>query len=98
MDGWLRLRAALATRALREAVARYVALAAPADKPEMARSCGHRARVLRCSPASSRPRAAPPLGGLQAIADFLETNVPEPTRAASPRCCCASSTAACSSC
>ena len=53
-----------------------------ADKPEMAAAApGHRAARCRCSPAPSRRRRARGHGGLQALARFLETSVPEAERA-----------------
>lgn len=84
MDGWLRLRAALADPALRdEAARRYVALAAPADKPQMADQLlitAKRALALFAGAEPGKP-GAKPSGGLQGIVDFIEANVPEAERA-----------------
>ncbi len=90
IDGWVRLRHALLDPALRRrAVERYVAIAAPADKPELGAQLTTTAeRVLGLfagadgRPASKRdaPPAAPS-GGLQAISDFIEGSVPEGERA-----------------
>jgi cytochrome c biogenesis protein len=84
IEGWARLRAALLDATLREkAAARYVTFATPHDKPEMAdqlKVTATRALALFAGAEVPRPKdnADPtkPLGGLQAIADFIETNVP----------------------
>jgi cytochrome c biogenesis protein len=86
LDGWMRLRAALDDPALRERAARrYVALATPADRPEMAEQLlGTTRRVLGLFagteqgklPASQGQRVS----GLQSLADFLESTVPEDDR------------------
>lgn len=79
LNGWINLRAALADEGLRrEAVRRYVAIAAPPNRPDLlpqlslsaTRALGLFAGVL-----SSQPNAAP-TGGLQALSDFIEANVP----------------------
>ncbi len=88
IDGWSRLRAALADPALRaKAAARYVALATPADKPEMAAqltTTAERALALFAGAESARPKdntdPSRPAGGLQAISDFIESSVPAPDR------------------
>lgn len=84
LDGWMRLRSALGDPALRaEAVRRYVKQAAPGDRPELVQqltvSAG-RALALFAGAEPSR-KDAQPVGGLQAIADFLDANVPEADRA-----------------
>jgi cytochrome c biogenesis protein len=83
LQGWLRLRAALSDGGLRdEAVSRYVAQAAPADKPDLASQLAISAqRTLALFAGSEPARAGTPLGGLQAVSDFLEANVPEAERA-----------------
>ncbi|HWH81671.1 MAG TPA: cytochrome c biogenesis protein ResB, partial [Burkholderiaceae bacterium] len=94
IDGWARLRAALYDPALRtQAAARYVKLATPADKPEMAAqltTTAERALALFAGADAGRPRQEPakdgadpskPPGGLQAISDFIESSVPEADRA-----------------
>ncbi|HZT55815.1 MAG TPA: cytochrome c biogenesis protein ResB, partial [Burkholderiaceae bacterium] len=88
IDGWVRLRAALLDPALRaKAAARYVALATPADKPEMAAqltTTAARALALFAGAESARTKdnADPsrPVGGLQAVSDFIESSVPAPDR------------------
>ncbi|OOG41250.1 cytochrome c biogenesis protein ResB [Polaromonas sp. A23] len=85
MDGFLRLRRALADPAQRErAVQRYVRQATPADRPELApqlSASASRALALFAGPDQPANSAqAKPLAGLQAISDFMETNVPESER------------------
>jgi cytochrome c biogenesis protein len=86
LDGWLRLRAALDDPALRqEAARRYVAIAAPADRPEVAeqleattrRALGLFAGVEKGKSAATQ---AQNVNGLQALADFMEASVPEADR------------------
>ena len=82
--GWARLREGLLDPAMREkAAARYVALATPADKPQMAQQLqvtAVRALALFAGAESVRGEAKSP-GGLQAISDFIESSVPQPDRA-----------------
>jgi cytochrome c biogenesis protein len=83
LDGWFRLRAALLDKALRERAARrYALLATPADKPEMqAQLVATALRALSLFAGAEVPlgsRAGD--GGLQAIADFLQSNVPQAER------------------
>jgi cytochrome c biogenesis protein len=82
IDGWSRLRQALDDPALREQAAqRYVKLATPADKPEMADqllATTRRALALFAGVEAAKPGT--PTGGLQALGDFLETSVPEADR------------------
>ncbi|HRI17914.1 MAG TPA: cytochrome c biogenesis protein ResB, partial [Burkholderiaceae bacterium] len=80
IDGWLRLRAALQDAGLREkAAARYGELAAPDDKPEMkAQLTATALRALTLFAAAGGGANA--TGGLQALADFIETSVPEAER------------------
>lgn len=83
MEGFLRMRRALADPAQREkAVQRYVRLATPADRPELAQQLSASAsRALALFAGSDQADgAARPLAGLQAISDFMETNVPESER------------------
>jgi cytochrome c biogenesis protein len=81
---WVRLREGLFDPAMREkAAARYVALATPADKPQMAQQLqvtALRALALFAGAEAVKGEAKPP-GGLQAISDFIETSVPQPDRA-----------------
>lgn len=87
VDGWARLRAGLLDPALRaQAAARYVALATPAGRPEMAAqltTTAERALALFAGAESARKGAADPAkpnAGLQAISDFIEGSVPEADR------------------
>jgi cytochrome c biogenesis protein len=85
MDTFLRVRAALADPAPREAaVARYAQQAIGPDKPELlAQLSGSASRALAlfAGPAPSADKAAAkPAAGLQAISDFMEANVPEAER------------------
>ncbi len=84
MDGFLRLRDALADPSLREAaVRRYAAKATDASRPELAGqlsvSAG-RALTLFAGGIAVTP-GGKPTGGLQAISEFMEANVPEAERA-----------------
>lgn len=81
--GWLRMRAALADPALRAAaVQRYVALALPANRPDLAPqlagSAGHALAVF--AGAESAKPGTRAIGGLQGISDFIETSVPAAER------------------
>jgi cytochrome c biogenesis protein len=79
----VRLRSALLTPALREqAVGRYVALATPADRPEMASQLTVTARRALALFAGAEParNGVKPVGGLLAISDFMEASVPEADR------------------
>ena len=93
VDGWARLRAGLLDPALRaKAAARYVALATPAGKPEMAAQLTTTTeRVLGlfagAEPARAKeagkdkPDETKPAAGLQAISQFIEGSVPAAERA-----------------
>jgi cytochrome c biogenesis protein len=86
MDGFLRMRMALADPALREqAVRRYVAIAVDGSRPELAEQLAQstlRALSLFAGAdhAGKGSAGAPPRGGLQAISDFMEANVPAAER------------------
>ncbi len=88
LEGWTRLRAALLDPALRaKAAARYVALATPAGKPEMAAqltTTADRALALFAGAESARPKdnadSVKQVAGLQAISEFIEGSVPAPDR------------------
>ncbi len=86
MDGFLRMRMALADPALREqAVRRYVAIAVDGSRPELAEQLAQstlRALSLFAGAdhAGKGSAGAPPRGGLQAISDFMEANVPADER------------------
>ena len=81
MDSFTRLRAALLDPALRaQAVQRYAAKAVDPARPELAQQLNlsaNRALTLFAGGESGGKSAK---GGLQAIADFIETNVPEAER------------------
>ena len=84
MEGFMHLRAALADPALRDhAVQRYAAKAVDPARPELARQLAESANRAMSLFAGSEAVAAggKPSGGLQAIADFMEANVPEAERA-----------------
>jgi cytochrome c biogenesis protein len=76
------MRVALADPALREqAVARYLDLATPIDQPEMRPQLQLTAhRVLALFAGAEKPKGAQAPGGLQALADFIESSVPERDR------------------
>jgi cytochrome c biogenesis protein len=84
LDGFVRLRAALADPSLRElAVKRYAAKATDASKPELtAQLAASASRALAMfagvSPTGTNGK---PSAGLQAISDFMEANLPESERA-----------------
>ena len=84
MDGFLRLRAALSDPALREqAVRRYVVKALNTVRPELARQLAVSATqaLALFAGAEGAGRDKERKAGLQAIADFMETNVPGAERA-----------------
>jgi len=80
---WEHTREALADPALRaEATRRYVALATPGDKPQMAEqllATAQRGLAIFAGAEPAKP-GAKPQGGLQGVSDFLEANVPEAER------------------
>jgi cytochrome c biogenesis protein len=94
MEGFLQLRAALADPFKRDrAVATYAQKAAGADRPDMARQLAQsasKAMSLFAGSVSSEALvgsaekppvvAQPTAAGLQAVADFIEKNVPEAER------------------
>jgi cytochrome c biogenesis protein len=84
MDTFLRLRAALANPAQRDAaVKRYARQAIAADKPELIEqlsASASRALALFAGPPATPGAATQPVAGLQAISDFMEANVPEAER------------------
>ncbi|WP_432730034.1 cytochrome c biogenesis protein ResB [Variovorax sp. W6] len=83
MDGFVRMRAALGDAATRErAVERYIAKATDPKRPEMAEQLRVSAtRALALFAGSERAKAdATTVGGWQAIAEFMEVNVPEAER------------------
>ncbi|MCX7277430.1 MAG: cytochrome c biogenesis protein ResB [Burkholderiales bacterium] len=83
MDGFQRLRAALADPVQRErAVQRYAAKAVDPSRPELAQQLSVSAgRAMALFAGAQSPSAAGTAkGGLQAISDFIEANVPEAER------------------
>ncbi|SEF21075.1 cytochrome c biogenesis protein ResB [Variovorax sp. NFACC27] len=83
MDGFVRMRAALADPATRErAIERYIAKATDPKRPEMAEQLRVSAtRALALFAGTERAKAdATTVGGWQAIAEFMEVNVPEAER------------------
>ncbi|GAB3184509.1 cytochrome c biogenesis protein ResB [Hydrogenophaga aquatica] len=88
MDGFVRLREALADRAMREeAVRRYVKMAAEGQSAEVAQALAMSAQravdlFAGADPSiDTLPRSgAVRLGGLQAVSAFMEVNVPEGER------------------
>jgi cytochrome c biogenesis protein len=84
LAGWMRLRDALHDPASRErAVQRYVSQAVDPARPDLAEQLRVSAlRGLALFAGEEPVRAGDtPVGGLQAIADFMEANVPESDRA-----------------
>ena len=83
MDEFLRLKAALADPATRKlAIDRYSAKAIDPSKPEQALQLAASAtRALGLFAGDEAGKDGKPVAGLQAVADFIETNVPEAERA-----------------
>lgn len=84
MDGFTRMRDALTDDALRaRAVERYVARASDPQRPELAEQLrASTTRALALFAGTERVKAdATSKGGWQAIAEFMELNVPEAERA-----------------
>lgn len=83
MDGFVRMRTALGDAATRErAIQRYIAKATDPKRPEMAEQLRvSAARALALFSGAERAKAdAASQGGWQAIAEFMEANVPEAER------------------
>ena len=81
MDGFLRMRLALADPALREqAVRRYAAVAVDRSRPELAEQLAQSAMRALTLFAGARDAQGRMHGGLQAISDFMEANVPQQER------------------
>jgi cytochrome c biogenesis protein len=81
LDGFVRLRAALADPALRdEAVRRFAMQATDPTRPELARQLSaSSSRALALFAGAEGVGGRNP-GGLQAVSDFIEANVPEAER------------------
>lgn len=81
MEGYLRLRAALGDRALREqAVRAYAAQATDPSRPELAQQLTASASRALALFAGEEAVQGSPVGGLQALSQFIETNVPAAER------------------
>jgi cytochrome c biogenesis protein len=82
MDGFLRLRAALSDPALRDAaVQRYAGAATDPAKPDLAKQLfASTSRALALFAGAEPGAAGKATGGLQAVSDFIEVNVPEAER------------------
>ncbi len=82
MDEFFRLKAALADAGLRDqAVRRYAAKAVDATRPELAQQLAASAsRALALFAGMEAGKDGKSTGGLQAVADFMEANVPEGER------------------
>ncbi|WP_298212803.1 cytochrome c biogenesis protein ResB [Acidovorax sp.] len=82
MDGFMRMKAALANPEAREkAVRSYVAQALDASRPELVEQLQQSAGRALALFAGQGMVDGKPTGGLQAISDFMEANVPEAERA-----------------
>ena len=82
MDAFLRLKAALGDPAMRErAVQRYAAKAVDVNRPELAQQLVQSAdRVLTLFAQGRTAPSDSPQAGLQAVAGFIESNVPQSER------------------
>jgi cytochrome c biogenesis protein len=81
LAGFIRLRAALETPALRErAVQRYARKAVDPKRPELTQQLADSAARSLGLFAGLEQVQGKPVSGLQALADFLESNVPEAER------------------
>jgi cytochrome c biogenesis protein len=82
LDGFLRLRVALADPALRTlAVGRYVDRAVDSSRQDLVQPLAVSAsRALDLFAGVTPGKDGKPTGGLQAVSDFIETNVPEAER------------------
>ena len=82
MDGFMRLRAALYDPSQREeAVRRYAAQAVPADRADLREALAQSAlRAVGLFAGTQTALNGQPDGGLQAIGQFMEANVPEAER------------------
>ncbi|RZK99459.1 MAG: cytochrome c biogenesis protein ResB [Rubrivivax sp.] len=89
LDGWLRLRLALADEGMRhEAVGRFAAKGAPPNRPELTQQLSVSAQraldlfagVIVTPGAEGEPVPTTSAGGLQALSDFIEKVVPEHER------------------
>ena len=82
MDGFVRLRAALQSPELREqAVQRYARQAVDPKRPDLAKPLADSATRALGLFAGLEPGKGQAVAGLQALANFMESNVPEAERA-----------------
>lgn len=82
MDGFVRLRQALQDRPMRElAVQRYAARAVDPARPDMVEALKGSARKALDLFAGVEGKDGKPTGGLQAVVEFMDANVPEAERA-----------------
>jgi cytochrome c biogenesis protein len=82
LTGFIRLRAALGDAELRQrAVQRYARQAVDPQRPELAQQLADSAERALGLFAGKEMVKGQKVAGLQALADFLESNVPEPERA-----------------
>ena len=82
LTGFIRLRAALETPELRQrAVQRYARKAVDPQRPELTQQLADSAERALGLFAGQEEVKGKKVSGLQALADFLEANVPEPERA-----------------
>jgi len=81
MDGFVRLRAALQSAPMRQlAVQRYARNAVDTKRPELAQQLAESAGRALGLFAGLEQVKGKPVAGLQAVADFMEANVPEAER------------------
>ncbi|MEJ8837925.1 cytochrome c biogenesis protein ResB [Ramlibacter sp. AN1133] len=81
LEGFLRLRAALADPALRDAAVRaYAKTVTDPGQPETAAQVVESTRRVLALFAGAAPEAAKGTGGLQAVSEFIEAKVPEAER------------------
>ncbi|MES2786179.1 MAG: cytochrome c biogenesis protein ResB [Pseudomonadota bacterium] len=82
VDGFVQLRAALSDPEMRDlAVGRYSAKATDSSRPELqAQLAASAGKALGLFAGDGQPAVGKPSGGLQAISEFMEANVPEAER------------------
>jgi cytochrome c biogenesis protein len=81
LDGFTRMRAALADPAVREAAVRnYARSATDAARPELAQQLAVSSTRALALFAGAEAGAGKAAGGLQAVSEFIDTNVPEAER------------------
>lgn len=82
MDDFFRMKTALSDAKMREAaIKRYAVRAVGTTRPELVRQLETSAtNVLALFAGAQRNKSGMPMAGLQAVADFIEANVPEAER------------------